>query len=328
MNTFIKIILILFFIEIIILIYNLYCGIHKYFLINEINLYEKYGTIDNSNSYVVITGASSGQGKYFALEFAKRNFNLLLIGSKNTDNTKNIIEKLYPNCKIKIIYKDFTQAIDKDFYDDIQKEINELDMNISIFINNVAYRVGWIGYENLSNDNIIDTISVKPISYSILTKMIIPIFKKRKEYGFKSCLINISAQCMYNTHFLGNLFSPDISVPYLNVYEASNAYTFYFTNSIYKEYKNNFDILNITPGAVITQNTPYLKNTIFAIKDEKYVSNIMKLIGNVRGVTCGYWGHAISPYLINIFPFIKNNILEKVGKNIAIDFMNKKINNT
>jgi hypothetical protein len=45
---------------------------------------------------------------------------------------------------------------------------------------------------------------------------------------------------MYNTHFLGNLFSPDISVPYLNVYEASNAYTFYFTNSIYKEYKDKF----------------------------------------------------------------------------------------
>ena len=325
MNTIIKIILLLFFIEITILIYNLLYGIHKYFLLNEINLYDNYKTISKSNPYVVITGASSGQGKYFALEFAKRNFNLLLIGSKNTYNIKNIIKKLYPKCKIKVLYKDFANAIKSDFYDDIQKKFDKLDINISIFINNVAYRVGWIGYENLSNDNIIDTISVKPISYSILTKMIIPIFKKRKEHGLKSCLINISAQCMYNTHFLGNLFSPDISVPYLNVYEASNAYTFYFTNSIYKEYKNDFDILNITPGAVITQNTPYLKNTIFAIKDEKYVSNIMKLIGNVTGVTCGYWGHAISPYLINIFPFIKHSILEKVGKNIAQDFMNNKI---
>ena len=36
-------------------------------------------------------------------------------------------------------------------------------------------------------------------------------------------------------------------------------------------------------------------------------------------------GHAISPYLINIFPFIKHSILEKVGKNIAQDFMNNKI---
>lgn len=325
MNIIIKIILLLFFIEITILIYNLLYGIHKYFLLNEINLYDNYKTISKSNPYVVITGASSGQGKYFALEFAKRNFNLLLIGSKNTYNTKNIIKKLYPKCKIKVLYKDFANAIKSDFYNDIQKKLNELDINISIFINNVAYRVGWIGYESLSNDNIIDTISVKPISYSILTKMIIPIFKKRKKYGLKSCLINVSAQCMYNTYFLGNLFSPDISVPYLNVYEASNAYTFYFTNSIYKEYKNDFDILNITPGAVITQNTPYLKNTIFAIKDENYVSNIMKLIGNVTGVTCGYWGHAISPYLINIFPFIKNSILEKVGKNIAQDFMNNKI---
>jgi short-subunit dehydrogenase len=316
--------IILFIINIIILIYNLSCGFYKYFLLDEINLYDKYKTNDNtkSNPYVIITGASSGQGKYFALEFAKRKFNLLLIGSKNTDNTKKIIEKLYPNCIVKIIYKDFKNANKKDFYNDIQIELNKLDINISIFINNVAFRVGWIGYENLSIDNILDTISVKPISYSILTKMIIPIFLKRKEYGLNSCLINISAQCMYNTYFLGNLYNPDISVPYLNVYEASNAYTYYFTNSIYKEYKNDFDILNITPGAVITENTPYLQNTIFAIKDKKFVLNIMKLIGNITGTTCGYWKHAISPYLINLFPFVKNNILRKVGNDIACNFMN------
>ena len=324
MSIIVKIILLFFLVEMIVLVYQFLSGTYKYFMLNEKNLYEYYRTIDNKNPYVVITGASSGQGKHFALEFAKRNFNLLLIGSKNTNNTKHIIKNTYPNCIVKIIYKDFKKAINKDFYNDIENELLDLGINISIFINNVAYRVGMIGYENLSNDDIIDTISVKPISYSILTKMIIPIFLKRKQYGLKSCLINISAQCMYNTNFLGNLISPDISVPYLNVYEASNAYAFYFTNSIHKEYINDFDVLNITPGAVITENTLYLKNTIFAIKDYKFVANIMKLIGNVTGPTCGYWGHAFSPYLINLFPFIKNNILERVGRNIAIDFMKTK----
>ena len=49
----------------------------------------------------------------------------------------------------------------------------------------------------------------------------------------------------------------------------------------------------------------------------------MKLIGNVQGHTCAYWGHALSTYLINILPNLKDNMLKNVGETIANDFMNK-----
>jgi short-subunit dehydrogenase len=323
MNNVIKIIIIIFFIEIFILLFNFINGIYKYFLLREKDICNIYKSITEDNPYVLITGASSGQGRDFAIEFAKRGFNLFLIGSQNINKTKDLINNLYPNVTVKILIKDFSHAINPSFFNDIENEIRILNTKISICINNVAYRTGWIGFENMDTKNIYDTISVKPISYSIITKMIIPIFLERKKLGLKSCLINISAQCMYNTNFLGNIKTADISVPYLNVYEASNAYTYYFTNSIYKEYKDKFDILNITPGAVITENTQYLENTIFSITSKKFVSNIMKFIGNITGTTCGYWKHALSPYLINLFPFIKDKILYDVGKNIAIDFMDK-----
>jgi short-subunit dehydrogenase len=323
MNKIIKIIVLLFLIEIIIILSKIILEFNKFFLLQERDIIKIYKSIDN-NPTVVITGSSSGQGKEFALQFAKRNFNLLLIGSKKLNKVKKQINKLYPTIIVKILIKDFSNANNDEFYIDIQNEINKLDINISIFINNVAYRIGWIDYQNLDNKYIFDAISVKPISYSILTKMIIPIFLKRTKNGLKSCLINISAQCMYNTFGLGLLYSSDISVPYLNVYEACNAYTYYFTNSIYKEYKDKFNILNITPGAVITENTPYLQNTIFSVTVTDFVSCVIKLIGNTSGISCGHWKHAISSYLINIFPFIKNNILEKVGRSIALNFMDKK----
>ena len=44
---------------------------------------KKYG----ENSYVLITGASSGQGKYFAIHLAELGFNLILVGSIRTQNT-------------------------------------------------------------------------------------------------------------------------------------------------------------------------------------------------------------------------------------------------
>mgnify|MGYP003345120711 CR=1 FL=1 len=80
----------------------------------------------------------------------------------------------------------------------------------------------------------------------------------------------------------------------------------------HKEYKNDFDILNITPGAVITGNTGYLKDTIFSVDSKVFVTNIIKLLGNVNGRTCAYWGHALSELVINIFPFMKNKILNDV----------------
>jgi len=92
-------------------------GFHKYFLLKDKNLLERYG----SGSWVVITGASSGQGYDIALSFAERGFNLLLIGSKRTDNTIAVINEKYPSVKTKVIYKDFRDAYKDDFFQEIQE---------------------------------------------------------------------------------------------------------------------------------------------------------------------------------------------------------------
>ena len=49
----------------------------------------------------------------------------------------------------------------------------------------------------------------------------------------------------------------------------------------------------------------------------------MKMIGNVQGTTCAYWGHALSNYLINFAPNMKDGLLKKVGETISADFMQK-----
>ena len=132
MNKILIVLLIIICIQIITLIIQGVNGIHKYFLLTELDLYNTYKSVEG-NPWVVITGASSGQGKEFAYEFAKRDFNLLLIGSKRTESVKKELEKEYPDINIKIIYKDFRDAHKDDFFDEIQKEFDRLNMNISIF---------------------------------------------------------------------------------------------------------------------------------------------------------------------------------------------------
>jgi 17beta-estradiol 17-dehydrogenase / very-long-chain 3-oxoacyl-CoA reductase len=319
----IKILLILIIYQILVLLINLLLAIHKYFLIQEKDLIARYGI----NSWVVITGGSSGQGADLAVEFAKRKFNILLIGSNRSDDTKKIINKLYPNVKVNIIYKDFSKAYEKDFFNDIEFEFEKINENLALLINNVGYRVGWNPYHDMPAQYINDSIITGTIVQSRLTQLVIPYFLKRKLLNKKSGLINITAQCMHPNYLFGIGINNEISVPYLSVYEGANAFGFYQGNSIYKEYKNDFDILNITPGAVVTGNTKYLNTTIFNIDSKTFVQNIIKLIGNVNGRTCAYWGHAFSEVIINIFPFMKNKILNKIGLTIAKEFMEKeKIN--
>jgi len=292
-------------------------GIHKYFLMNELDLHNRYG----DGSWVVITGASSGQGYDMAMALAKRGFNICMIGSKRTDKTALQISKEYPNVKTKVIYKDFRQAFNDDFFTDIQTAFDDIGNDLAIMINNVGHRVGWKPYHEMNAHYIKDVIATGTIIQSRLTHMAIPFFLKRKRNDKKSALINITAQCMHPNFLFGITVSNEISVPYLSVYEAANAFGFYHANSIYKEYQGYFDILNITPGAVITNNTTCLSDTLFNVSSATFVENIMKMIGNVQGHTCAYWGHALSSYLINFMPLMKDNMLKKVGETISSDFM-------
>ena len=307
----IMVIIILFFINTILFIFQLLYMIYKFVFIRRQNLLEKYG----HNSYVVITGASSGQGKEFALQFAEMGFNLFLIGSKRTKSVEYEINHIYPNCHVVTEIVNFSDAADKNFFNTIEKIINMLD--VSILVNNIGHRTGWKPYHNTPKDKINDTIICGTIVQTQMTRIFL---KKTQNRQIKPGLIFITAQCMHTNLFI-NYQSNSITLPYLSVYEASNAFGYFHANSIYKEYKNTVDILNITPGAVVTQNTDYLKNVMFNIDAKTYVSNILNLMGNIKGVSCGCLGHEISYLLIQLFPFVKGPVLKNVGDTIAKDYM-------
>jgi 17beta-estradiol 17-dehydrogenase / very-long-chain 3-oxoacyl-CoA reductase len=302
--------------------------LHRHFLIKEKNLIKIYG----QDSWILITGASSGQGKHFAIEMAKKGFNLILIGSIRTKSTiqeiENMIkEKKINSIKIEFIEKDFRKAHESDFFDEIDNKINNVGGNLSGLINNVAYRTAWNPYHESPSQSINDSIIVGTIVQSQLTRIAISYFLKRDE-GLSNFIVNITAQCIFPTFGLGEIMDNNITVPYLSVYEAANAFGFYQGNSIYKEYndkkyKDRIHILNVMPGAVVTENTEYLGGTMFNVTAENFVKNVVKQIGTYKGNTYGYWGHEFSILLVNLCPFIKDSVLKDVGLNISRDVMSK-----
>ena len=303
--------------QLIIFLFSFLRFIFQHFIVWEANLLKRYG----KNSYVIITGGSSGQGKQLALKMAERGFNIFLIGSKRSKQTIKEINEKYPKVKTLLDIKDFRESFKDNFFDSIEEKIRRIDGNVSILINNVAHRSAWIPYHEMPRKLINDTIAVGTIIQSQLTRICIPYFLKRKE---KSCILNITAQCVIPTYGLGEVLSNQITIPFLSVYEGANAFGHFHANSIKKEYDNytnKIDVLNIMPGAVLTENTQFLKNTIFAVESDIFVKNIMKIIGNFNGNYYAYWGHEFSIFLINCFPFLKSSIIYNVGHTIASDYM-------
>lgn len=298
------------------LFYRIVPFIEQYILTSEIDIKKRYRT--KNGPWVLITGPSSGMGECFAHEFAKRGFNLLLIGS---NNTKKVIKelKIY-NTQIKFIKKDFSESFKDNFFDNIQREIDIIGDDWSILINNVGYRTGSVEYDKMPLEEMKKTISVGTLVQSKLIQMALEKFKTRKTH---TSIVNITAQNSIYT----DLFAIDneITVPYLACYEATNAYGYFHAKSVYEEIKYKYpliDFLIIMPGAVKTKNTEsVLKNTIFAVDVESYVKNIIKLMGNYNGSRCAYYGHSLSSGLINIFPFFnKEHIVKKVGSDFAKSF--------
>ncbi|KAJ5729331.1 uncharacterized protein N7483_003839 [Penicillium malachiteum] len=88
-------------------------------------------------SWAVVTGASDGLGKEFALQLAKAKFNVVLVSRTESKLVAlgEEITKQYPKVQTKTLAMDFAQNADEDY-----AALNELvsGLDVSILINNVG----------------------------------------------------------------------------------------------------------------------------------------------------------------------------------------------
>jgi short-subunit dehydrogenase len=302
-----------------ILMFRVLPFIDQYLLMQEQDLSKRYGNGKNQkdNSWVLITGPSSGMGERFAYEFADRRFNLLLVGSKRTKRVIRSIKKRCPEIQIKFIEVDFSNSFTDSFFDQIEKEVDLLGSKWKILINNVGYRTFSLNYEDMPLLEMKKTIAVGTLVQANLIQMALQTFSKIKS---NTAIVNITAQ---NT-IPSDLFAidTDLTVPHLACYEATNVFGYCHAKSIYAEIKDKYpliDFLIITPGAVRTKTTePVLKDVIFSVDADTFVKNILKLMGNKNGIYSAHWGHSLSGALINLFPFFdRDSVMKKIGTDFS-----------
>lgn len=183
----------------------------------------------------LITGASSGLGKEFALIHAERGGDLIIIARREEklNKLKNEIESKF-NAQVKVIVKDLTN---NNAAREIYEEVNNEDIEIDYLINNAGF--GGVGkFHEREWQQDLNMINLNIITLTALTRLFLPDFVKRNS----GKILNVSSTASL------------LPGPLQAVYYATKAYVTSFSNAINEElHDTNVTVTNLMPGATATE---------------------------------------------------------------------------
>jgi short-subunit dehydrogenase len=181
----------------------------------------------------LITGASSGLGREFAIECAKRNMNLILIALPGR-NLKEFCDQLNRTYSVQAFAYE-GDLTNKNYIHEIVKEIQEC-FRINFLINNAGMG-GTVAFQEASVDYLDNIIQLNIRATSLLTRLLLEELKSHPQ----AFILNVSSMAA---------FSP---IPYKTIYPASKAFIYSFSRGLSEELKGtSVKVVVLNPGPILT----------------------------------------------------------------------------
>ncbi len=180
---------------------------------------------------VLITGASSGIGKETAFEYAKNNYNLILVARRkdNLEIIKSEIENKY-KITVSIISMDLAKLNSSE---ELFQQIKGLNLTVDVLINNAGFGI----YGDLLTNDLKKLENMLVLNMITLSKLTL-LFAKQMAQNGGGHIINLASTAA---------FQP---VPSMAAYSATKAYVMNFSEAIAYELKDkNIKVIIISPGA-------------------------------------------------------------------------------
>jgi len=264
------------------------------------NLKEKYG------EWALVTGASSGIGREFVLEFARNGINSLAL-ARRKDRLLELKEEVKKQYGIEVVPIE-ADLSDINFYEKIEPIVK--NYSIGILVNNAGFGSSGPFYKNDSNAEIKMTI-VNCVAPTILTHKILPQMIERK----KGAII-----------FLGSIVGIN-PTPYMTVYSATKAFNVFIGAGLYEELRKlklNIDVLTLNPGGTVTefQRISNITSGPFAAYPDEVVKTAIKNLGKKPTTVHGFV-NKLSLFFAKLLPLkIRLSATAKVVTKISDRFNN------
>ncbi|XP_076606922.1 hydroxysteroid (20-beta) dehydrogenase 2 [Chaetodon auriga] len=262
------------------LAWRCWCGFREYVLSKlwQVDL-RTYG------KWAVVTGATSGIGKAYASELARRGLDVVLV-SRSNDKLQMVAKEIEDHYgrKTRTIQVDFTDG--HSIYPVIAKELQGLE--IGILVNNV----GMTSSDNFAyflempdaEKKITHLINCNTLSVPQMTRLVLPGMLERGT----GLIINISSEVGIHPQ------------PLLSLYSATKIFVRYFSQCLHAEYKSNGIIVQcVAPFLVSTNMTKTMTINFFVKSPSGFVREALNTVGH-SSYTSGCLPHALQDMAFSI----------------------------
>uniref|UniRef100_A0A8D0HPI6 Inactive hydroxysteroid dehydrogenase-like protein 1 n=1 Tax=Sphenodon punctatus TaxID=8508 RepID=A0A8D0HPI6_SPHPU len=242
-------------------------------LVSRADLVNQYGR------WAVVTGCTSGIGKAYAEELARRGVNIILIG-RSAEKLEAVAKHIAETYKTEtaIIVADFSKG--REIYPAIKEVLRGKE--IGILVNNIGVFYDYPDYfTNVSENLLWETINVNIGVATIMVHIVLPGMVERK----KGAIVNVSSSCCCHP------------TPQLSAYSASKAYLDHFSRSLHYEYASKgIFIQSLIPHFIYTNRTKFSstlsKQSWLVPSAEVYAHHAVSTLGLSKRTT-GYWLHSL-----------------------------------
>lgn len=245
----------------------LYAGfriVEEIFIIKEHNMAERYG----KGSWALITGSTDGIGLEFAIQLAKRGFNIILVARnpQKMVEKEELLKKVNPQVQVEKVVIDFTEAGD---VSKIEKVVDQVkDKDISILVNNVGMGTKGTPVLDMEMQAALDMVVVNCLPQTLLNRLLIPQLQKRAK---RSAVIDLAS------------IASIIPFPGKEIYSATKLYNRFLTSGLSMMPETiNVDFLSVKPGFVTTPLTDNRKEDNITCNTEECVNGALKALGHKR----------------------------------------------
>ncbi|KAF4965449.1 hypothetical protein FSARC_6751 [Fusarium sarcochroum] len=277
------------------------------FVLGGTNL-RKYG---KPGTWAVVTGASDGLGKEYALQLAAKGFNLILVSRtlSKLDSVAAEIQQKYPGkgLEIKTLDMDFSKNNDVD-YERLSQLITGLD--IGILINNVGQSHSIpVPFLETSKEELQNIITINCLGTLRVTQVIAPVLKQRK----RGLILTMGSTGGWTP------------TPLLATYSGSKAFLQQWSNALSAELADDkVDVYLVLSHLVTTAMSKIRRPSVLVPNARNFVKATLGKIGlgsyqTAPNTYTPWWSHSFMLWFIENIPGANGPITIHFNKKIHED---------
>ncbi|PCH43532.1 3-ketoacyl-CoA reductase [Wolfiporia cocos MD-104 SS10] len=257
---------------------------------------KKYGA--GKGSWAVVTGASEGIGREFALQLAKKGFNVL-VSARNSAALDALVTEIETSCpperkvQAKAFTMDFSQLSDEAQWGRLAAELEGLD--IGVLVNNVgrSHR-SPIYFAEAPADEVEDIVKINVNATVRVTRIVLSGMVGRK----RGLILN-----------MGSFSGTGVASPMLATYAGTKAFLSSWTASLAEEVSSSgVDVQCLNTYFVVSNMSKIRRSNITTPTPKVYVRSVLQKVGLSCGalwtgrpfVSTPFWSHAVIDYFMNL----------------------------